>query len=153
MCICWLHLTTPLTELDMHAPLWSIGSSVAPCSQPTAHPLCLTCIARARARGNARCVVLGPAPAHNVQLRTGEGGALTASDLCAASAVAKDAALMHPLGEPTALELWGRRFVVTKCERGHVCATSKDQVGRTHFLTTLVDFARLQQDRNIVRYH
>ena len=79
---------------------------------------------------HGRCVVLGPAPAYNVQLRTGEGAALTAGDFEAASAVARDAALMHPRGEPTTLELWGRRFVVTKCERGHVCATSKDQVGR-----------------------
>jgi hypothetical protein len=75
------------------------------------------------------CVVLGPPPRSGLVFCSGDGVRLTSDDLVTVRLVADAAMVMHPQGEPRVITLCGMQYTVTRCERAHVLAVSKDEVG------------------------
>lgn len=71
------------------------------------------------------CLMLGP---HGVVYSSGDGDGISETDTAAVRAVAEAALQLHPTGQPKSLYLRGLRYTVTRCERSHVLAVSRDEV-------------------------
>eukprot|EP00035_Acanthoeca_spectabilis_P032817 m.20566 g.20566 ORF g.20566 m.20566 type:complete len:168 (+) comp5587_c0_seq1:170-673(+) len=70
------------------------------------------------------CLMLGP---HGVVYSSGDGDGISETDTAAVRAVAEAALQLHPTGQPKSLYVRGLRYTVTRCERSHVLAVSRDE--------------------------